>query len=167
MKRFISALALLGVFGLAVAGCGGDDDDDSGAGGSSGTGATSSTAGQPDSSNGGGDTSGNVMCDPEAATACQNDMDCPFVIDGTARITAGMCGQGCVGNSDENCSRDCITDMLKMSADCATCYADTVNCTIKNCLGDCIADPEADKCKQCQVDQGCRSDFDDCSGLPG
>lgn len=165
MKRIISALALLSVFSLAVAGCGGDDDDDSGSGGSGGTGATSSTAGEP--AVGGSDTSGNVMCDPEAATTCQNDMDCPFVVDGTARITAGMCGQGCVGNSDENCSRDCITDMLAMSAECAKCYADTVNCTIKNCLGECIADPEADMCKQCQVDAGCRSDFDACSGLPG
>ena len=170
MKRIISALALLTVAGLGIAGCGGDDDDDSaGTGGSGATGATggtTATAGEP-AAMGGGDTSGNVMCDPEGATACQNEIDCPFVVDGTARINAGTCGQGCVTSSDENCSRDCILDKIDMSSDCATCYADTVNCTITNCLSKCIADPEADACKQCQVDEGCRAAFDECSGLPG
>lgn len=164
MKRIISALALLSVASLGVAGCGGDDDDDTTAGG--GTGGTSvvPNGGEPAAS--GGDTSGNVMCDPAEKGVCQNAMDCPFVVDGTARMTAGTCGQGCVGNSDENCSRDCITDKLEMSPDCAKCYADTVNCTIMNCLGECIANPEADMCKQCQVDKGCRAAFDECSGLP-
>jgi len=54
-----------------------------------------------------------------------------------------------------------------MSSECATCYADTVNCTIKNCIAECIVDPGADACTQCQIDQGCRAAFDECSGLPG
>ena len=29
------------------------------------------------------------------------------------------------------------------------------------------ADPEADECKACQVDKGCRETFNTCSGLPG
>jgi hypothetical protein len=89
------------------------------------------------------------------------------VVDGTARITSGTCGQGCVGSKDANCTLDCIQKMLDMSSDCATCYADTVNCTIMNCLAECIGDPAAAACTQCQIDQGCRSSFDTCSGLPG
>jgi hypothetical protein len=167
MKRIFAALAMVTVASLGVAGCGGDDNDSANTGGSPSTGGEpSSNGGEPASSNGGEPGTGNVTCDPTQKGVCQNDMDCPFVVDGTARMTAGTCGQGCVGNSDENCSRDCILEKLDMSQGCAKCYADTVNCTIENCLGQCIADPEADECKQCQVDKGCRAAFDECSGLP-
>jgi hypothetical protein len=170
MKRFISALVLVSVAGLGVAGCGGDDDDDDSmpTAGTSGTGATGGEASNNagDTGNGGTPGTGNVMCDPSVNGVCQNDTDCPFVDDGTARITAGSCGQGCIGK-DEDCSRDCILMMLDMTSECASCYADTVNCTIMNCLSECVGDPEADACKECQVDKGCRAAFDECSGLPG
>ncbi len=169
MKRIISTLALLTAASVGIAGCGGDDDDSSNT-----TGGTGNTAGAPvtdkggapDATGGAPPASGNVMCDEAQNGTCQNPMDCPFVVDGTARITAGTCGQGCLASSDENCSRDCILEKLDMSSECAKCYADTVACTITNCLGECISDPEADKCKQCQVDKGCRAAFDECSGLP-
>jgi hypothetical protein len=183
MKRTISILALLTAATIGVVGCGGDDDDSdnttggssnvagkpASAGGDSSTpsgGDSSTSAGGDGSTPTGGASSGNVMCDPTQDGVCQNPMDCPFVADGTARMTAGSCGQGCLGKA-ANCSRDCILEMLDMSSECATCYADTVNCTIMNCLAQCIGDPEADACKQCQIDQGCRAAFDDCSGLPG
>jgi len=187
MKRIISVLAMITAASIGVAGCGGDDDDTTtttgggGKGNAAGQPATGN-AGEPAANNGGQpaasggapaanggapDTSGNVMCDASQNGVCQNPMDCPFVVDGTARMTAGTCGQGCVASSDKNCSRDCILKKLDMSSSCAKCYADTVNCTIQNCLAECIADPEAAACKQCQVDQGCRAAFNDCSGLPG
>jgi hypothetical protein len=187
MKRIISALALVTVTAVGIAGCSGDDDDDtakptagrSSTGGEPATnGGTPGTNGGEPATNGGtpgtnggepatnGGASGNVMCDPTADGVCQNEMDCPFVVDGTARIEAGKCGQGCLSSGDENCSRDCILDMLDMSSGCAQCYADTVACTIKNCLGACINDPEAAACKECQVEKGCRAAFNECSGLP-
>jgi hypothetical protein len=175
MQRIISALVLVTLATLGAAGCGDDDDDSANTGGTGGgtsvvpnggdTSAAGDTSSGGDASPGGGAPSGNVMCDPTEKGVCQNDMDCPFVVDGTARITAGTCGQGCIGKA-ENCSRDCILMMLDMSSECASCYADTVNCTIMNCLAECIGDPEAEACKQCQVDKGCRAAFDDCSGLP-
>jgi hypothetical protein len=170
MKRIISALVLVTAATLGVAGCGGDDDDDSANTGGTGGSGVIPNGGEPaatggDASPSGGAPTGNVMCDPTEKGVCQNDMDCPFVVDGTARITAGTCGQGCIGKA-ETCSRDCIVMMLDMSAECASCYADTVNCTIMNCLAECIGDPEAQACKQCQVDKGCRAAFDECSGLP-
>ncbi len=168
MKRIISALALLTAASVGIAGCSGDDDDSSNTTGGTGNtaGAPDATGGAPDATGGAPASSGNVMCDETENGTCQNPMDCPFVVDGTARMTAGTCGQGCLTSSDENCSRDCILEMLDMSSGCATCYADTVACTITKCLADCIKDPEADACKQCQVDQGCRAAFDECSGLP-
>jgi len=171
MKRIISALALLAAAGLGIAGCSGDDDDDTAnTGGSAGTSVTPS-GGEPASTGGTGATggepaTGNVTCDPAENGVCQNDQDCPFVVDGRARIAAGTCGKGCLASSDENCARDCLLEELDMSSDCAQCYVDTVACTVMECLGECVSDPEADACKQCQVDKGCRAAFDECSGLP-
>jgi hypothetical protein len=63
------------------------------------------------------------------------------------------------------CAVTCIVDDTGMSAECSTCYAALVACTIDNCLTECGAAPASDACTQCQIDSGCRSDFDDCSGL--
>lgn len=153
MKRIFSALFVLT---LSVGGCGGDDDDDADNTGGTSSAGTTGAAGEP---------SDNVACDPAEATACQNDTDCPFVVDGTARVTAGECGKGCLGK-EETCARDCVLDMLEMTEECAGCYADTVNCSIANCAALCIADTEAQKCKDCQVESGCREAFNTCSGLP-
>jgi hypothetical protein len=172
MKRIISALALLAAAGVGVAGCGGDDDDDTGnAGGTGGSsiipngGEPSATGGDPGTS-GGMPATGNVECDPTENGVCQNDQDCPFVVDGSARIAAGTCGKGCLASSDENCARDCLLEEVDMSSSCAQCYVDTVACTVMKCLAECVNDPEADKCKVCQVEQGCRAAFNECSGLP-
>lgn len=157
MKRILSALFLL-TLSVGV-GCGGDDDDDGtgNTGGTSNTGGTDGGAGEP--------SVPNVSCDPEGATTCQNETDCPFVVDGTARNAAGVCGQGCLGK-EESCAVDCITEELDISADCATCYAQIVACSVQNCLSDCLADPQAQKCADCQVEKGCRAAFNECSGLP-
>jgi hypothetical protein len=169
MKQIILALALVTMGSLAAAGCGGDDDDSA-----SNTGGTSSsTGGEPSSSNGGepasgGASSGNVGCDPSQNGVCQNEMDCPFVVDGSARMKAQTCGQGCVisGSTDENCARDCMLKDLDMSTDCAGCYADIVKCTAEKCLGQCLNAPASAECAACQESEGCRAAFNDCSGLP-
>jgi hypothetical protein len=175
MKRLISALAMATAAAVGIAGCGGDDDDDT----ANPTGGKGSTGGEPGTNGGtpgtnggepganGGAPSGNVMCDPTAEGVCQNAMDCPFVVDGTARIEAGKCGQDCLKSPDDpDCSRDCILQMLAMSSECAQCYADTVACTIMNCLGVCFNAAESAACKECQVEKGCRAAFNECSGLP-
>lgn len=162
MKRIIAAFAVLTVASLSAVGCGGDDDDSTG-----NTGGTSNTGGEPSSSDG-GMPSVNVSCDATENGVCQNDMDCPFVVDGTARTKAQSCGTDCVlsGDTDENCARDCMLKDLEMSEDCAGCYGAFVNCTKENCLSVCISAPASDECAQCQVEKGCRGEFNDCSGLP-
>lgn len=180
MKRIISALALVA---LGVVACGDDDDGTDGDnGGTSGTGATSGNAGEPSTSDGGapvensGGTDGggapaspNVMCDPEVDGVCQNAMDCEFVVSGEARLTAGECGKSCLLSSpdDEACPLDCmlVEKELPMSSECATCYADAAVCGIANCAGECFADPEDPMCVACLEEKGCRSAFNDCSGL--
>jgi hypothetical protein len=167
MKRLIPALMLLTAFGWTVAGCGDDDDD---GGNTGGKGNTAGQPGEPDpvggeTSSSGGAPSVNLGCTPSEATTCQNDTDCPFVLDGTARTTAQTCGKGCLGG-EETCARDCILEDLEMTSECASCYADFVNCTIANCVSACLADPDSDGCHTCQEDKGCRPDFNSCSGLP-
>jgi hypothetical protein len=175
MKRIISAFAMVTAAAVGIAGCGGDDDDDT----RNPTAGKGSTGGEPGTNGGtpgtdggepgttGGAPSGNVMCDPTEEGVCQNAMDCPFVIDGTARIEAGSCGQSCFQTAGgEDCSRDCILEKLEMSSECAQCYADTVACTIMNCLAPCLGAPESTACKECQVEKGCRAEFNECSGLP-
>lgn len=179
MKRATTAFAMLTATVLTFAACG--DDDDNNGGGGAGSGNTSGSAGTSSTSPGDGGsggiptlpgeggappTSGNVPCDPEQATTCQNDTDCPFVVDGTARGTAQACGrEECLASSDEDCARDCILAQLEMTSDCASCYADSVKCAIENCLLDCVSDPNSEGCLGCQVEAGCRPTFDECSGL--
>lgn len=160
MKRVISALVLLSfATTLGIAGCGGDDDDDDSAN-TAGKNAGGSPAG-------GAPGDGNLACDPDQGTTCQNQTDCPFVVDGTARTTAQTCGKReCLGSEDENCARDCILAAIDMRSECATCYADFVNCTIAHCVGACISDPDSDDCHECQETEGCRPTFNTCSGLP-
>ncbi len=165
MKRIISALGLLTFAAtIGLAGCGSDDEN-----GGGGTAGKTSTAGKGNEPTAGAPPEGdpNVGCKPSEETVCQNDTDCPFVVDGTARTTAQDCGKGkCLGSEDENCARDCMLESLEMTSECAGCYADFVNCTIANCVGACIADPDSDGCHECQQDKGCRPTFNTCSGLP-
>jgi hypothetical protein len=156
MTRSTFAFSLLAVTALAVAACG--DDDGGGDEGNDGKGGNNGTGGSPPVDN--------VSCDPDAATTCQNEMDCPFVADGSVRVAAQTCGGGeCLASEDEDCARDCILAELDISAGCAGCYADFVNCTIAQCLAPCIAGADSEGCLDCQETSGCRPDFDDCSGL--
>lgn len=174
MKRFIAALALVTAASVGIAGCGGDDDDEP-----SGTAGKGSTGGEPGSNGGepasnggepgstGGAPSGNVACDPAEDTVCQNEGDCAAVKSGEARMAAGVCGQGeCLGATDNKCAIACIQRTVDLSAECADCYGAAVACTAKMCFMRCISDPEADDCKACQVEMGCREAFNTCSGLP-
>jgi hypothetical protein len=164
MKRIFSALLLLPL-GLGIS-CGGDDDDDGGNTGGSSNAGTKADAGEPGTPAGGTSSTGNVECDPEVEGVCENATDCPFVVNGEARQTAGQCGLDCLESTEESCPVDCIVDETSMTAECATCYAGAVACATMNCLGACIEDTESVGCKTCQVEKGCRDEFNTCSGLP-
>jgi hypothetical protein len=148
MKRETFFAIVLGMTAFAGVGCGDDDgDDDDGGGGTGGSGM-------------------NVECTPGNGGACQNEMDCPSVESGEARTSAQTCGLGCQQDAEPaTCAVTCIVGDTGMSVACSSCYAALVGCASQNCLAECGADPASDACNQCQIDAGCRSDFDDCSGL--
>jgi hypothetical protein len=152
MNRGIFFGLVLAAYALPTAGCGGDDDDDDGG----------------DNGTGGNGTGGsmNVMCEPGAGGACQNETDCPKVVNGDLRRTAQTCGVMCQAEADPGaCAVGCIVDEESSTPECSACYAALVGCAAENCLAECGADPAGAACNQCQIDEGCRGDFDDCSGL--
>jgi hypothetical protein len=171
MKRIISALVLITAAGIGAAGCSGDDDDSNngtaGKGNSAGSPGTGD-GGEPGTASGGAPpNSGNVMCDPTEDGVCQNDTDCPGVASGAVRMAAGVCGLGeSISAKDSACAIACIVKATDATEACADCYGAAVACTLKNCFLECKDDPEADECKACQVDKGCRGAFNTCSGLP-
>ena len=169
MKRIFSVLA---VVTLSLVGCGDDDNDDdnSNTGGTS-AGTGNGNAGESTSPGGANDgaagaPTGNVSCDASADGVCQNATDCPFVVNGEARQTAGSCGLSCLESESDTCAVDCIVDETSMTPECAGCYAAAVACATEKCLAECVGGPESVGCRTCQVEEGCREEFNTCSGLP-
>ena len=156
-KRDAMLLALSVMLASAGYGCGDDgDDDDDASGGTAGS----------SGSGGSGGSSGNVSCNPGGGGACTNEGDCPKVESGEIRMSAQSCGLGCLEDDDPGtCAVSCIVMETDASAGCAACYAGVVKCATDNCLAQCGPDPASDECNQCQIDAGCRADFDACSGL--
>ncbi len=147
------------VLGLSTGACGDDDDD-----GSAGASGASSSSGGATGSGGAGQT---VSCTVAADSgACRNATDCPKVETGEIRTAAQSCGLGCLANADPStCTVMCIVTETGATSGCSTCYAALAGCAAQKCLASCAADPASAACNQCQIDQGCRSAFDTCSGL--
>lgn len=146
MKRAIFMGIVLFTATWIVTGCGDDGDD-----------------GDDDGNGGGGE---NVECDPAGDGVCQNEQDCPSVRSGDARTAARTCGLSCLQDPDpETCSVGCIVDQTSMSPECSACYAGVVGCATEFCFDQCSANAASEACTECQIDAGCRADFDACSGL--
>jgi hypothetical protein len=64
------------------------------------------------------------------------------------------------------CTADCVVTATGLSADCADCYAGMAECTVHNCLTQCMSDPTSTTCLDCLDTAGCITTFLDCSGLP-
>ncbi len=164
-QRHAVLLSFSVVLASAAYGCGDDEDDDGGGAGTAGSAGSSGSSGKGGSSGSGG-TNGNVSCAPSDDGACTNEDDCPKVETGEIRMSAQTCGLGCLEEDDPGpCAVACIVMETEASAGCAACYAGLVKCATDNCLAQCGADPASDECNQCQIDEGCRDDFDACSGL--
>ena len=173
MKRLASTLSLALVFSLAS--CGDDDKpavDASttpadtgttpGADGAAPTSCTGSFAGVTQTQLAGAIamSTGQKSCAPDVAAVCT----------GNIASIACQCGFSCLGmpvDAAKTCVSNCIKGQVSTLSDaCNGCYAATVVCTQSMCLADCVADPAAAKCTQCQIDKGCRGAFAACSGLP-
>ena len=60
------------------------------------------------------------------------------------------CGTQCFSSANRGqCARRCLRNTWHMSPNCANCFGDKVDCTIRNCLPKCAANSEAWKCTNC------------------
>jgi hypothetical protein len=67
------------------------------------------------------------------------------------------------------CTGECLQGMLspKLSDSCLTCYLQSVDCTAKFCLAECLsAGASGPQCVTCRLDNNCTANFYACSGLP-
>jgi hypothetical protein len=173
MTRLASALSLALVFTLAAC-----DDDDPAAPTDAGAVAADGGAGDAGAAgDGGGATictgtfAGVPLSQLQLATAasmkmCAAASDVQLICTQNIAMVAGTCGVGCVGMG-EACINTCIRNMIPLSQGCASCYVGTVACTQAMCLTECINNPAAEVCTNCQIQKGCRAAFFACSGLPG
>jgi hypothetical protein len=107
------------------------------------------------------------IVDAAAGMLCDNDADIALIEAGGVTGAAQDCGLGCLGDEDASlCSSRCVLENTGVTAGCSTCYADTVVCSIENCLAPCAADPTSSACGSCQLGF-CIDDFNFCSGLSG
>ncbi|MEM7435744.1 MAG: hypothetical protein AAF436_11375 [Myxococcota bacterium] len=190
---FICAFALAG----AMVGCG---DDSSGTGATGGAAGTGGSGGGTGGTGGTGATGGEDLCTNAADTAVYDSTeytneggeefsgtdavaeiaaDC---LDNVSTLNSMGCGAevGDVLTNNNNetqaalaaCVVQCVVDQeVDLSANCLSCYGDTVSCGAAFCAGPCATDVNAPACITCRCgtnagDADCFGEFDTCSGLP-
>lgn len=165
-------------FACVVVACGGDDASDTGSGGSSSNTNTSSTT----STGAGGDTGTTSTTSSTSSTststtttgtggggtggaapsgACTNAADQAILAGGQVEAQVEQCAQQNFGG--EPGTKDCIKSETGLSDGCVTCFDDTVQCTVANCIAQCAGGQSPD-CTAC-MDQNCTPAFVACSGL--
>lgn len=105
---------------------------------------------------------------PAVTGACINETDKTYLDENRDAVSAKAkeCGLACMSEEDTvACSIPCIQEVHAISNDCAGCYAGTIICTVEKCLMQCLSDPDAPACIECQEDQGCLPEFYACTGL--
>ncbi len=95
--------------------------------------------------------------------ACQNEADQAIISEVDVTAEASSCGLGCLGQGPE-CGANCVVEKTGLTADCAGCYGESINCAIENCVAACAADPAAEACVECREENGCTPGFYECSG---
>ena len=97
--------------------------------------------------------------------ACLNAGDEMILQDDTVNDTISICNVNCFFDGGaEGCAVDCITSETGLSEDCASCHSELFDCTIDNCFGECIADPESETCVACK-EANCYEAHAECSGI--
>lgn len=186
----ICTLALAG----AVSGCG---DDGTGTGGAGATGGSGATGGAGAT---GGSGNGLDACTNAADTAVYDGVDysnedgdftgttavAEIAADCVFGIAPNLVSNGCgaeVGlalgnNTPENraaltaCVIQCTIDQgVDLSADCLSCYGDSVTCGAAFCASQCAGGTDLPDCVDCRcgnndANANCFTEFDACSGLP-
>lgn len=176
-----SAILAVAILGVVLAGCGssssggGNTTTDSGTTVADTTKPADDTAAPPaDTAVPPADTAMGDMAMPEdtgtpvtPTNACTNAADDALFNDPAKDVSGktGNCGVGCIGKKDAvACAQPCIIKDTGVTSDCAMCLAIQVDCAIKNCIGECAADPGGKACCDCRVAKKCVENFSTCSG---
>lgn len=164
---------------LALAGCG--DDGNGGDGGITDDGGSMTDTGN----GGGGDGGSGTMCSSMEQDTMLNTC---FPDTGMGSMTmdrdivrlANYCGgEECltplvmtVGGTEEDqenarmCVNDCIqANTSDLRSQCTNCFARAAVCVGMNCTAECMTDPSAKQCLECQCENGCQMLGSDCAGL--
>jgi hypothetical protein len=109
-----------------------------------------------------GDAEAKDSNDDASGGACTNPADLMAEATVTFSTAPRDCGYMCFGTTDPNCAAQCMQSK-GLSAPCAKCWGDTVDCGIKNCLAQCL-DSESAVCRQCSA-QFCDPALHACAGM--
>ena len=127
-------MLILGLsFSVAAIGCG--DDETSGTGGNGGTGGTPG--------------------------ACTNTADETIICEAGFPAAVQACGTSNLGDAEAIAM--CVEDDIGLSTECASCFGETTQCTIDNCITQCGTDPLGDACTDCRA-TNCDPAFEACAG---
>jgi hypothetical protein len=165
-----SPLHVLVVVASAVAlfACGSSESTSStstGTGGSTATTTTGATGtgGSASTATGTSSATGSTGTGSAITNACTNAADTKIRTDKDVKGISATCGTTNLG--DPKPTYDCIKAGTGFSDDCTTCYADSVVCAAKNCIGKCLSDPMGQPCSDCRQ-MFCNAAFEACSGVP-
>ena len=118
--------------------------------------------------NGGNEVGGEPAMGGEMASGeCTNSEDNAQLLSlGDAGLNEQI--QSCVFSSclverGEMCT-SCLANGTGLSAGCVDCFVDIVDCTITQCVGQCI-DPSSQACADCRANN-CGPAFESCAGIP-
>lgn len=92
--------------------------------------------------------------------ACTNSSDETIICDEGFAAAAEACGRNNLG--DAQAIAMCVEDDIGLSTECASCFGETTQCTIDNCLAECV-DPLSDECATCRA-TNCDPAFEACAG---
>jgi hypothetical protein len=150
---------LMMIFGLTLAvaafGCDSDSSNAAGSGGSGGSGGGGGEGGTAGAGGAGGA--------PGVTDACTNETDLPLVCDAGFSATLEACAQAATGSGAATAT--CLEADPGLSADCASCFGDDIDCLVANCVagGECFPDNTTQTCADCRADN-CAPALDACTG---
>jgi hypothetical protein len=147
---------------LAAFGCSSDDGGTGGgtAGtGGGGAGGDGGTAGGGGAAGGGGNGGGGGT----VTGACTMPEDVAIICDESFTAAATTCGTENILEGPEAIAA-CIAEDTGLNVNCATCFGETTQCTIDNCIeAGCAVEPMGQSCTMCRA-ENCDPAFNACAG---
>ena len=117
---------------------------------------------------------------PAGPNACRNTSDCNMLASGRVRELVRNCALACRGEEPPtgSCAQEtaCNVQCVKMSTEtqigapglsdeCGKCHSHLTLCWIEFCLNECAVDAESVECLKCEFANGCRLQYQRCTGL--